>query len=80
MRLTVYGRSHCHLCEEMLSALRPFQERYGFALEVVDIDGEPQLEARYGAKVPVLVTADRELCHYFLDETMLIRHLEAGDP
>lgn len=71
--LRVYMRSYCHLCEDMLQALAPFQARYGFALQVIDIEDQPELEARYGEKVPVLAADDKELCHYFLD----VRALDA---
>jgi len=81
---TLYSRSWCHLCEDMLSALRAFMAREGLACDVavIDIDTDPALDpalaARYDELVPVLVGADPlgpELCHYFLDEAALRRHL-----
>jgi glutaredoxin len=66
-KLTVLSREYCHLCEEMLAALRQFQGRYRFDLEVVDVDRHPKLEEKWGDKVPVLLDGDRELCHYYLD-------------
>lgn len=68
---TVYARSDCHLCEDMLSALAPLQARHRFTVNVIDIAGCPELEARYGEKVPVLVQGEREVCHYFLDPQAL---------
>jgi len=41
----------------------------------VDIDSDPELVARYGHKVPVLVGGDEEICHYFLDEPQLAEYL-----
>ena len=41
--------------------------RVPFELEVVDVDADPALEARYGELVPVLVGPEGELCHYHLD-------------
>lgn len=66
-RLTLYGRSYCHLCDEMRVALAPLQEEFGFAVEVVDIDSDAALEQRFGTLVPVLAHAGTELCHYHLD-------------
>ena len=77
-RLTLYRRAGCHLCEQMLAELRPWQERYGFGIEVVDIDADPQLLERYNTKVPVLADGAVEICCYFLDEPLLTRHLEGG--
>jgi len=66
-RLTLLSREYCHLCEEMLAALRQFQGRYDFEVVVVDVDGDPALEQKWGDKVPVLLDGERELCHYYLD-------------
>jgi hypothetical protein len=78
-RFTLYSRAYCHLCEDMLAALQTFMARQGLAytVDVVDVDAEPSLVARFDELVPVLYgdPAGPELCHYFLDETALRRHL-----
>jgi hypothetical protein len=67
-RLTLYGRSYCHLCDEMVAALETLQDSLAFSLHVADVDEDPILEATYGELVPVLMDAQgREICHYFLD-------------
>jgi thioredoxin reductase (NADPH) len=65
--LTVLSREYCHLCEDLITALRQFQGRYDFEIEVIDVDRHPQLEEKWGALVPVLLDGEREICHYFLD-------------
>jgi len=68
VRLTLYGRRYCHLCEDMERALARLRHELGFTLEIVDVDLDPELERRYGEHVPILVGPDgREICHYFLD-------------
>jgi len=67
LRLTLYGRSYCHLCDEMLAALDALRGEFGFTVEVVDVDADAALEQRFGALVPVLMHAGAELCHYHLD-------------
>ncbi|MEO7728490.1 MAG: glutaredoxin family protein, partial [Burkholderiales bacterium] len=52
--LTVYSRAYCHLCDDMIEALRTLQADHSFELNVVDVDSEPALEASYGELVPVL--------------------------
>ena len=67
-RLTLYGRSYCHLCDDMVAALEKLRDSLAFSLHVADVDADPVLEATYGELVPVLVDAQgREICHYFLD-------------
>jgi glutaredoxin len=71
-RLTLYGRSYCHLCEEMAQALRALEPELGFTFEIVDVDADPADEERYGELVPVLTDASgEEICHYFLDAAAL---------
>lgn len=71
--LTLYSREYCHLCHEMLAALEVMRGEYGgnFAVNVVDVDADETLQARYDELVPVLVGQaageTRELCRYFLD-------------
>ena len=66
-KLTVLSREYCHLCHEMIAALQKLRGRYEFTIEVVDVDRDPQLEEKWGDKVPVLLDGEREICHYFLD-------------
>jgi thiol-disulfide isomerase/thioredoxin len=66
-RLTLYGRAWCHLCDDMLAALAPLAAEFGAQVDVIDIDSDPELEARYDVLVPVLVHDGVELCHYRLD-------------
>ena len=66
-RLTLYGRSYCHLCDDMLDALAPLLEEFGLAVDVVDVDTDAALEQRFCMLVPVLAHAGAELCHYRLD-------------
>jgi hypothetical protein len=77
MKLTVLSRGYCHLCDDMIAALKVFQSRnqLQFDIEVVDVDLDAALESRYGDKVPVLLHGDSEICHYFLDEARLAAHL-----
>lgn len=73
--LTLYSRTGCHLCEDMLVGLKALQADVPFALTVVDVDGDAALEARYGEWVPVLVDGDIELCHYHLDSAVVTEYL-----
>ncbi len=67
-RLVLYGRAWCHLCDDMRAALEPLIDGAGVRLDVIDIDSDPALQARYDEWVPVLVLDGVELCHYHLDE------------
>lgn len=75
LRLTLYGRAWCHLCDDMLAALQPLKAEFGFEVDSVDVDENPEHEARFGELVPVLSHGERQLCHYFLDEPAVRAYL-----
>lgn len=73
IRFTLYSRAYCHLCDDMLSALSALPIAQAHTIEVVDVDADEALVARYDELVPVLTASRgngpaRQLCHYFLDE------------
>lgn len=59
----------------MIAGLRALQAGNRFELEVVDVDSDPLLEARYGELVPVLMGGEGELCHYHLDAAKVNEYL-----
>ena len=63
----------------MVAALRAVQAEHGFALEVIDVDADPALEARYNELVPVLTCDGIEVCHHFLDRERLALALTASE-
>lgn len=64
--LTIYRRPGCHLCDdaEVLLrdelAIRARSGLPGVELAHVDISDDPELEERYGRRVPVFVIGDHE--------------------
>jgi len=73
--LTVLSREYCHLCRDMVDALRQIQAAMPFTLQVIDVDSDPALEKKYGDLVPVLLTGEREICHYHLDRAAVNAYL-----
>jgi hypothetical protein len=67
MRFLLYSRPGCGLCEEMLSELAALPAAQGIAIDVIDVDRDPDTRARYGHKVPVLLLAGELVCHGRLD-------------
>lgn len=63
---TVYSRADCSLCERMLEELADVLGPQA-AVQVVDIDGEPELERKYGTRIPVLLADGEFVCAYRLD-------------
>ena len=75
IELTLISRGYCHLCHDMEVAIKPLAEEFGAQVTIVDVDANPDLEARYDELVPVLLHGVTELCHYFLDEAKTREYL-----
>ena len=60
----------------MIAGLRAMQALRPFELEVIDVDSDPVLEARYGELVPLLAGMGFELCHYHLDAAKVNDYLD----
>ncbi|MBP5987227.1 MAG: glutaredoxin family protein [Azonexus sp.] len=75
IELTLMSRGYCHLCHDMEVALAPLVSEFGATVTVLDVDADPDLEAKYDELVPVLLHGDTELCHYFLDEAKTREYL-----
>jgi Glutaredoxin-like domain (DUF836) len=73
--LTLLVRAYCHLCDEMRETVAPLVAAAGSALQEIDVDTDPALEARWGERVPVLLDGERELCHYRVDRAALVAYL-----
>ena len=56
-KVVLYSRSGCHLCDIALETLEKLQNELknerNFEIEVVLIDGHPELEDKFGEQVPV---------------------------
>ena len=56
----------------MEDELGPLITKYNIIVKRRYIDNEPELEKRYGDKVPVLALDEKILCEYFLDAEALL--------
>ena len=78
-RLTIVHRRECDLCDEMVAEVRALGGTLTLPpLEIVDVDGEPELLRRYGLNVPVLLLDGTLVCKHRLDAAELRRLLRAG--
>ncbi|HLK11782.1 MAG TPA: glutaredoxin family protein [Candidatus Binatia bacterium] len=71
IRLTLYTRAGCHLCEEMRAVVNRVARDVRLTLEEVDVDGDPALARAYGEEVPVLCVNGRKAFKVGVDEPRL---------
>ena len=75
MRITLYTREGCHLCEDAKAALDRVERQTGEGYEEVDIAGDPDLTAEYGDRIPVVLLDGREHGYWRVEEERLLRDL-----
>ena len=75
-RLTVVTRADCDLCDEMVEALEVLRTEQPLpGMVLADVDADPELQRRWGLKVPVLLLDGAKVCEYRLDRAELLRLL-----
>lgn len=76
--LQLYTTEHCGLCEQALELILASPALAGHELELVDVALESDLLGRYGTRIPVLRSGDRELNWPFVatDLEALAREIE----
>jgi hypothetical protein len=67
----------CHLCERARAQVAALRDELGFALEEVDIGGDPELEARYRELIPVVEIDGERAFTYFVHEDAFRRRIAA---
>lgn len=74
--VTFYTRKGCHLCDvarEEIEKLRPTSD---FRMEIVDIDQDPELQAKFTAEVPVVFINGKKAFKYRIDPGKFLRRLK----
>jgi glutaredoxin len=74
-QVTLYTRMGCHLCEQAREVIERARRRVDFELQVLDIDDDEALRARYHQDVPVVAIDGRDLFWWKVDEDALVSRL-----
>ena len=81
MRLTIYSKPGCHLCDEMKSLVHriiaPQSNDHLIAVDEIDISSDRELLERYGLEIPVLFIDGKKVAKYRVSETELTQMLDA---
>jgi len=74
-RLTLLTRDGCHLCQTAAETLTRIGAEAGLVPDVVDVDADPELQAEYGDRVPVVLLDGLEHSYFTVDVERLRRDL-----
>ena len=76
--VTIYGRSGCHLCENVLNLLVPEKDQLNVEINEILIDNNKELEDLYGQLIPVIHVDGKYYSHFRIDleefKSFLERH------
>ncbi|MGH7863446.1 MAG: glutaredoxin family protein [Candidatus Binataceae bacterium] len=75
IELVLYSKRDCELCREMEELLASELSLVRANVERVEIDGDPDLQARFGAEVPVLFVNGRKAFKFRVGRRQLRRRL-----
>ena len=71
-RVIIYSRKNCHLCEVAKEVVESARNEAEFELEIVFIDGNPELEKLYGEEVPVTMINGKRHDYFRVDRARFI--------
>ena len=77
MKVTLYTRHGCHLCDEAKREIEAARRRRAFDYEELDIDSDAGLLHLYNEEVPVIAIDGRKAFKYRLTADELLKKLES---
>ena len=75
IRLTLYTRPGCHLCDTMKNVVGEVAREEPVTLREVDITGDTRLERRFGTEIPVLAHGERVVARVRTTRAALLESL-----
>ena len=76
IRIEIYSRPGCHLCDEAKEVIERVGRRFPFQLSVINIETDPGLEKLYGEQIPVVFINGNKAFKYHVDEAELEKKAE----
>ena len=76
IRIEIYSRPGCHLCDDAKAAIEPFAGRYSIDLIVTDVDSDDALRQAYGSEIPVVMINGKEAFRHRVNRPVLERKLK----
>ena len=77
-RLQLLTRAGCHLCVVAAETLERIAGEAGLEPVTIDVDADPELQAEYGDRVPVVLLDGREHSYFTVDVERLRHDLGLG--
>jgi glutaredoxin len=77
MKVTLFTRRGCHLCDEAKQVIKSVKRRAAFDYEECDIDSDPDWQRLYNEEVPVISIDGKKAFKYRVTAAELLQKLAA---
>jgi glutaredoxin len=78
IRVVVYSKPGCCLCDEVKEKLRRLQASYAFNLREVNILEDPEAHERFKEEIPVVFINGKKAFKHRLDENQFLKKLHSA--
>jgi len=78
VKIEIYSKKDCHLCDEAKAKLREFAERFPIHVDEIDIEQDPVVFEKHRYEIPVVYLEGRKLFKYRIDDAKLERAIRAA--
>ena len=74
-KVLIYSRTGCHLCEIVIDQINSVRNEKNFQVEIRLIDGNRDLEEKYGEQVPVIFIDEKIHDYWRVDLERFIKDI-----
>ena len=78
MRVVLYSRPGCHLCDLARAVVLAEREVTPFAFDEIDIEADEEMVLEYGIRIPVVAIDGHERFEYEVDPGEFARIVRSG--
>lgn len=75
IRVEIYGKRGCCLCEEMKEVLLRVQRDISFSIQEIDIESSPALYEAYKERIPLVIINGQPAFKFHMTDAELRRRL-----
>lgn len=76
IRIEIYSRPGCHLCDQARAVIEEFRGVYAMTIRTISVETSVDLENRYGTDIPVVFLNGEEAFRHRVDRGLLERKLK----
>ena len=78
IEVTIYSRQECCCCDKAKVVVESFRRNFGLKIQIVDIDSDTELVAKFGLSVPVVEIDGKIRFKGVVNPILLKRLLDSG--